>query len=156
MKKPGSTSDFISTRDRELYANFIQLLRNSELPLKDMFGAAAKMACSRFWVSERHAAEVISCMRRNADPERVERMYGQKRAMYCEILRRVEQLMERQPELCLQHAVDAVVCGEAPEFYLTGKSARVIIYRHRRKLRETRKEAERKNAAARKALGFTL
>lgn len=124
------------------------------MPLAEMFGAAARMPCSRFWVSERHAAEVISAMRRGASADRESRMYDQKRAMYCEILRRVNELMEKNPDICLQHAVDSVVCGEAPQFYLTNKSAKVIIYRHRRALREKKKEVERKNAALRGCLGL--
>ena len=39
------------------------------------------------------------------------------------------------PGLCMTRAVDEVVCEPAPRFYITDKSAKVIIYRIRRRIR---------------------
>lgn len=135
MKKKGSTSDFAVDRDKELYAAFRYILCNSRgVALIDMFGMAAKRPASRFWVSEERAAQVISWMLRGVASDRIERMVPQRRAMFEEIFRRVCAMMEADPSLCMTHAVNEVVTSPAPEFYLTPKSARVIIYRIRKRI----------------------
>ena len=50
MKKSGSISEFIEQRDRELSAAFREILLTADMPLSEMFAAAAKRPCSRFWV----------------------------------------------------------------------------------------------------------
>lgn len=104
----------------------------SDMPLRRMFGAAARRPCSRFWVSEARAAIVVSAMLRDEAPPR---MYERKLEMYREICRRVRLKMERDPGLCLTHAVNETIYEEAPEFYLTDESARSIIYRMRQRRR---------------------
>jgi len=139
MKKRGSTSDFTGQRDRELYTAFLEELSTSrDIPLRDIFARAAARPASRFWVSERRAADVIGAMLRGANPDTVEKMYPRRREMYGEILRRVRAKMEADPALCMTHAVDATVCEPAPSFYLTDESARCIIYRIRRRVRAAR------------------
>lgn len=133
MKTTGSTSDFIVDRDRELHESFMHVLRTAtDMPLRRMFGAAARRPASRFWVSEARAVTVISAMMRGCEPQR---MYARRREMYEELRRRVEEKMRRDPSLCLTHAVNEAVYEEAPEFYLTDESARSIIYRMRQKRR---------------------
>lgn len=134
MKKIGSVSDFIPDRDRELHRNFMDILRNSAgVALRDMFGMAARRPCSRFWVSERHAAEVVSALIKGKKHDEFEKMFPKRREMYEEITRRVKRLMSENPELCITSAVDQIVNEAAPEFYLTDKSAKIIIYRIRRR-----------------------
>lgn len=130
MKKLGSTSDFICERDRELMAAFRNVLIESDgIALRDMFGMAARRPCSRFWVAERRCAEVISRMLRG---DTLPDTPPQKRRMYEEILRRVTAWRRRNPGRPLSDAVFAAVNSPAPEFYLTDRSAREIIYRIRR------------------------
>lgn len=141
MKKKGSTSDFATQRDKELYAAFRDILCNSRgVALADMFGMAAKRPASRFWVSEERAAQVVSWMLRGASQEKIESMVAQRRAMFEEIYRRVRALMADDPSLCMTHAVNEVVASPAPEFYLSPKSARVIIYRIRARRKQLLKE----------------
>lgn len=149
MKKRGSTSDFAGARDEELYRNFMDLLRTADMPLREMFSAAARRPSSRFWVSEPRAEEVVSAMLRGTNKDVVEKMYPQKRKMYEEITRRVRARMQADSTLCVTHAVDAVIYEEAPEFYLTDESARLLIYRHRRRVRESKA----RNNNLRNALG---
>ncbi len=131
MKRKGSTSDFIPQRNRELTARFRELLATAEgVPLRDMFGMAARQPCSRFWVAEERAAEVVSAILRGGDTSS---FLPQKKRMYEEICRRVEAYRRRHPEATLADAAHAVVNGGAPEFYLTPDSAMVIIYKSRRK-----------------------
>lgn len=145
MKNSGSTSDFIADRDRELHASFMHVLRTAtDMPLRRMFGAAARRRASRFWVSETRAAIVISAMMRGCAPER---MYQKRKEMYDELCRRVTEKMRLDPDLCLQHAVNEAVYEEAPEFYLTDESARSIIYRmrqRRRRMQELRRALDLK------------
>lgn len=89
MKKIGSTSDFTASRDKELLSAFrSELMESCGLPLRELFGRAVKRPCSRFWVSELRAAEVISKMLKGEMPENV---VEQKRKMYNEILVRVQE-----------------------------------------------------------------
>lgn len=126
MKKKGSNIEFLVARDRELHRHFIDILQNSVgVPLRDMFGMAARRPCSRFWVSEVHATEVIAAMLRG---ERPLRQLPKRAEMYDELLRRVVEWRRIHPGHPLSDAVFACVNSPAPEFYLTDKSARVIIY----------------------------
>lgn len=134
MKKKGSTSDFARQRDRELYESFKQVLATSRgVALRDMFGMAAARPASRFWVSEERAAAVIGAMMRDGVEPATAGMFAGRRAMYEELFSRVIAKMTADPSLCMTHAVGEAVCEPAPCFYLTDKSAKVIIYRIRRR-----------------------
>lgn len=129
MKKKGAVSDFTKQRNEELKNAFkAQLYLLGTIPTEELFTRAAKMPASRFWVSERRAAEVISKMLKG------DMMFGmnpKKREMYIEILIRVREEMRREPGITVTEATFRAVNSPAPEFYLTPKSARVIIYRIR-------------------------
>lgn len=129
MKKKGAVSDFTKQRNEELKNAFkAQLHLLGTIPTEELFTRAAKMPASRFWVSERRAAEVISKMLKG------DMMFGmnrKKREMYVEILIRVKEEMHREPGITVTEATFRAVNSPAPEFYLTPKSARVIIYRIR-------------------------
>lgn len=129
MKKIGSVSDFGPQRDKELlqaFRNQLHLL--GSIPADELFTRAAMSRASRFWVSERRAAAVISKMLKG---DRILAMNRKKREMYFEILRRVKEIIDAEPDITLSEAVFRAVNSEAPEFYLTPKSARVMIYRLR-------------------------
>lgn len=141
MKKRGSTSDFIAQRNRELLRCFRYVLETSRgVALRDMFGMAARMPASRFWVSEVRAAEVISRMLKGEcqDPKQCE----QKRRMYDEIFRRVVDWRRLNPGHPLSDAVFHAVNSPASEFYLTDASAKVIIYAARRSGKRERKDTD--------------
>lgn len=135
MKKKGSTAEYTSERDSELYAHFLELLRTADMPLGEMFGAAARRPCSRFFVSLERAAAVVVPMLRGAVTSLPESVYEGRRRMYAEIAGRALELMEDDPDLLPTHAVERVINGPAPEFYLSDWAARQIIYRHRRRLK---------------------
>lgn len=129
MKKIGSVADFGPQRDKELLAAFRdQLHLLGSIPTKELFTRAAKMPASRFSVSERRAAAVISKMLRG---DRILSMNTKKREMYLELYRRVRRIREEVPGISLNEACFRAVNSPAPEFYLTPKSARVMIYRLR-------------------------
>lgn len=138
MKKKGSQSDFIEVRDAELHSRFMDLLRSERgKSLGELYGAAARCKASRFWVSPERAADVLSGMERGVKD--MERMYPERRRMYEELSRRVADKRAESPERPMMHIVEEVVEQEAPEFYITEKSAKVIICRYVRRRRERRR-----------------
>lgn len=135
MKKKGSTAEYTAARDSELYANFLEILRTSDMPLGEMFGAAARRPCSRYFVSAERAAAVVVPMLRGACTGIAESVYEGRKRMYADIATKALELMEDNPDLLPTHAVEQVICQPAPEFYLSDWAARQIIYRHRRRLK---------------------
>lgn len=147
MKKRGSVVEHREARDRELHARFLEVLREGEVDkLSEMYGEAARRPCSRFWVSEMRAAVVLGTIRRNGEEAALAGMEPKRREMYLELWRRVKDLMGLRPGLCLTHAVVEVVNGGAPEFYITEKSAKILIYKEGRRRRAS--ISERKGGEA--------
>ncbi len=129
MKKLGSTADFIPQRNKELLEAFKQeLYQLGNISNDRIFSRAAHRKASRFWVSEQRAAVVVSKMLKG---DRLLTMNRKKREMYFEIFKRVRILLEHNPHRTISDAVFEVVNSPAPEFYLTDKSARVLIYKIR-------------------------
>ncbi|MDE7402683.1 MAG: hypothetical protein K2M87_04640 [Muribaculaceae bacterium] len=147
MKKPGNTSDFIEQRDKELYAAFLEALKNPECKsLAEMHELAANTPCSRFWVSEQRAALVVSEIYRFGADKALADAFPQRKRMYLEIFRRVVQLRSQKSELCLLHAVAEVIEQPAPEFYLTPLSSKITIYKIARRRRLARKLQAKRNS----------
>ena len=129
MKKRGSVSEFKKQRAEELLKAFkSQLHLLGVVESKQLFARAAKCKASRFWVSEHRAGVVVSQIYKGS---RLERMNPKRREMYFEIYRRVKELRDANEGMTLNEAVFRVVNSPAPEFYLTSKSARAMIYKIR-------------------------
>jgi len=129
MKKIGSVVEFTPQRDEELLKAFkSQLHLLGTIPLQEIFTRAAMQPASRFWVSERRAMIVISKMIKG---DRILSMNPKKREMFYEIYRRVRSIIKDEPDITLTEATFRAVNSQAPEFYLTPKSARAMIYRLR-------------------------
>lgn len=128
MKRQGSTSDFMATRNRELLQTLRQLIVTTRgVAMNDLYAMAARSPCSRFWVSEKRACEVVSRMLRGIDTE-IDAL-PQRNRMYREIFLRVLEWRRHNPGHPLTDAVFAAVNSPAPEFYITPESAKVIISR---------------------------
>ena len=78
----------------------------------------------RFWVSEEQASKVVSYMMRG---NKIDYMSDNKRKMFEEIYARVIKMREEHPDIRLFHLVEIIVAQEAPCFYMTSGSAKVII-----------------------------
>lgn len=129
MKKKGSVADFTPQRNDELLKAFRnQMYMLGSLPIAELFNRAAMSPASRFWVSEHRALVVISRMLKG---DRILTMNPKKREMFFEIFHRVSRILEDEPGLTLTEAVFRAVNSPAPQFYLTPKSARTMIYRLR-------------------------
>lgn len=129
MKKPGSVVEFNSQRDKELleaFRNQLHLL--GTLSMDEIFLRTSMSPASRFWVSEHRASTVVSKMLKG---DLISSMNPKKREMFFEIYRRVKRMLEEERGLTLSEAVFRVVNSPAPQFYLTQKSTRAMIYRIR-------------------------
>lgn len=129
MKKPGSIVEFSTQRDKELLEAFRKQLHFlGTLSMDEIFLRTSMMPSSRFWVSEHRAATVVSKMLKG---DLISSMNPKKREMFFEIFRRVKKELEKKPKMTLTEAVFRVVNSPAPQFYLTQKSTRAMIYRIR-------------------------
>lgn len=129
MKKKGAVAEFGPQRDRELLQAFRALfLKLGNVPAEALFAKAAESPASRFWVSEKRAAYVVSKMLKG---DRILSMNPKKREMFFELARRVKSHIRNEPGITLTEATFRAVNSPAPEFYLTPNSARVMIYRIR-------------------------
>lgn len=138
MKHIGSQSDFKEHRDNELHKAFARQLKNTATTDdKNFYTNVVKTPCSRFWVSELRAAEVVGRMRKGRPLSAT--VLPEKRRMYQEINTRVEAWMEENPDQPLIRGVEAVVWGAAPEFYMSPETARKNIRRILAEARERRK-----------------
>lgn len=133
MKKRGCTFEYERERDDDLlrvYRDAIHAARHIHMP--DILNAVVNSASRRFWVSEERAAIVIGQLLRG---ESIPHMRTLKREMFDEILRRVLLLRSQYPDMTISMLVFHVVRQQAPKFYLTPGSAKVILSRIRKKRR---------------------
>lgn len=136
MKKFGNRCEFGPQRDRELHRRFVDILTTSRgLSVAQMYALAATSPASRFWVSEPRATAMVSAMLRCGDTEALAGCVPGRAAMYMEIFRRVRAALDAGDTRPLSHIVGEVVESPAPEFYLTPKSAKVIICAYMRRRR---------------------
>ena len=122
MRKKDATGDCIAARDRE----FLEVVKeelnlNERLSLTELLKRAILHRASRFWVSEERAYEVVLLINKGVFVE----SSPCKRRMYREIHRRVTERQKKINE-SLKASVFAVVNGEAPEFYISMRTARRI------------------------------
>lgn len=141
MKKAGSTSDFTEARNKELLRAVRRLVMDPSCKsMTQVYARAVMEPCSRFWVSERRAAEVISKMLHGDD--RDWKSVPLRSKMYRELCRRVTAWREENPGHHLSDAVFAAVNSQAPEFYLTPESAMVIVSRIMKRNAERRRASK--------------
>ncbi len=124
MKRKGSTSDFAQERNAELRAAFFSS-KNYNTDLSNMQRLVATPA-SRFWVDPYRARDVMSRM--EADPDALSGMIPQRRRMYAALFKRYREIRERNPGMPKIKCVTEAVFEGAPEFFLTPRTARAIIY----------------------------
>lgn len=140
MKKKGNKIEFIADRDRELHKAFMELLAvPGGMPLREMYGAAASRPCSRFWVSEPRAAIVMGRMLALGPVAALAGMLPRRADMYRELFSRVQALLNGDDPISIAEATARAVNSPAPSFFLTDKSARVIIYDYTRRRRLARR-----------------
>lgn len=135
MKQRGSQFEYQEERDADLMKVYNEILEKEKFPfhLMDVMKKVVHHSSKAFWVSTQRAFNVISRMRRGEDPEL---KCENKRLMFEEIYRRVRELEDKHPEERLFLLVEQVVFTEAPSFYMTPASAKVIIHKIKKKWRK--------------------
>lgn len=140
MGRRGKKGRFFEYRD-ERNADLLRVFKEcilSALPTDGMCQIYRKMVSQkskRFWVSEEQASKVVSYMMKGGD---ISYMSDNKQKMFAEIYHRVSKLQDQYPEARLYLLVEEVVSSEAPCFYMTPESAKVIISQIKKRCYEQR------------------
>lgn len=124
--KKGRHFEYRDERNADLLQVFRQCVMSSPVNegMNEVYQRIVNSKSKRFWVSEEQASKVISYMMRG-NP--IDYMGDNKKKMFEEIYTRVIKLKEDNPDERLYQLVEKVVSQEAPCFYMTPGSAKVII-----------------------------
>ncbi len=129
MKKTGDVYELKEERDAELLRTFrLHLMQDGMVRLPECAERTVMSPTSRFWVSRERATLVMYGLLRGKGLDGMSRT---RREMYGEIFRRVLAAREEHPDWTVADLTDYVVRQPAPRFYLTPKSAVVILCRIR-------------------------
>lgn len=124
MKHKGSTFPYKSERDAELMRVFRkEMLSRCHTTVKDVFRTVADSPCSRLWITEERAAEVIKAMMAG----RLRCISRFKNEMYAELYARFIRMKEENPYIPFSKLVFVAVNSPAPKFYLSPSQVRLII-----------------------------
>ncbi len=126
MKKKGSVCEYSRERDKMLIKAFRTCISESaSINLDEIFAEVSRFPAERFYVSELRAMAVI----RHHLKKGVWTVRGGRRLeMFRELEARVLNLMGADSELEFEDAVVMAVNSPAPNFYLTPRSCRTLIY----------------------------
>ncbi len=131
MKHKGSIIDFTPKRNAEIIRTYRTIIAHADrIDRNKVFAQVANSPCSRFWVSEERAYQVVLAMLKGHPI--VYTMTPNKREMFTEIHRRVCLYRTEHPDMLLADAVWDVVNSRAPKFYMTPKTIEEIINRIKR------------------------
>lgn len=130
MRRLGDVYEFKEERDRELLQTFhLNLMRRGAIKLSECVKRTVMSPSSRFWVSKERATLVMYSMLRGKSNEG---MSLTRQEMYREIYRRLLLLKQEHPDWSVSQLTEVVVRQPAPRFYLTPKSALVILCKVRK------------------------
>jgi len=139
MKHRGSKFEYTVERDADLLRAWREQISSRKIiVVDDVFKSLVDMPSKRFWVSCERASIVLTKMFSVQEEEMEEllsKMRGEKGEMYRELALRVKQKMHNEG-LPFQIAVSNVVNEQAPRFYLTPKSAKIIFYKMCRRMKK--------------------
>ncbi len=124
--------DFSQERSDDLMRAYDEYIQSCDyIRLPELFRTIVNMPSVRFWVSEIRAAAVVSAIRRGTAD--LDSMLPLKKEMYLEIYHRVMQLRREHPEKTLYELCAIVVLQPAPKFYLTPGSARMMVWKAKKR-----------------------
>lgn len=138
MKHYGSIFECERERNEDLIRAYREQIRScAVIRIPDIFERVVNMPSKRFWVSEERAAIVIASMMKG---NKLEGMRHTKREMFHEIYQRVMELKSKlSTKMSILDMVSIVVRQDAPKFYLTAGSAKVIFYKIKKEWYSTRR-----------------
>ena len=130
-KTSGAILEYADERIAHLMNEYLRYISSSpHIRMEELFSHVVNQPAPRFWVSPVRAAVVIASMFRgntlhNMRPSKIE--------MFREIYRRVVALREKRPCAPLSVIVEEIVMSPAPKCYLSPSSAKIMIYKAKRK-----------------------
>lgn len=124
--KKGRFFEYREERNADLMRAFKECILSASINegMTEVYRRTVSTPSKRFWVSEEQASKVISQMIKGKD---IGYMRDSKKRMFYEIYDRVSKLKDENPGTRLLLLIEEVVSSEAPCFYMTPKSAKVII-----------------------------
>lgn len=127
MKKQGNISLHIEDRDMALVAEFRRKIHSASiLDLDSIFHEIASGPAPRFYVAEDRVLEILRVKRLTGD---FPLKFPLRRAMFAEIERRANLLIDTGEAENIVDAVYMTVFRPAPSFYLEPSTVKVTIYR---------------------------
>lgn len=139
MKQKGALMEHSEERVRDLmraHDSYIDQCRVIRMP--EVYKAIAEHKARRFYVSDTRANVVVThLLKWGKAPGR---MLPLKRMMYEEITRRVKQRMKEMPMQPVRAIVAQVVREPAPQFYITAGTAKVMVCKWKRKMKQLEQE----------------
>lgn len=131
MKQYGAKIEYSEERVRDLmrvhdeYIDKCKYIRMTEL-----YNTIVNKPSKRFWVSETRCAIVVSAIMRGEDV--LSAMWPTKKEMFLELYRRVSDLKIKNPDKTMIELCAMAVNQEAPKFYLSPGTAKVMINKYRK------------------------
>lgn len=127
MKHKGCKTEFQRERDNDLYRAYREVQNTHKAQsMHQIVKKVVSMPSKRFWVSPERATCVVTAILKNKP---LPRMMPTRKEMFIEITNRVRQLIEQYPKTPVMHLVEKVIYKPAPHFYLTPKTAYVLLYK---------------------------
>lgn len=137
MKRPGTKIEYSEERVRDLmraHDEYIDTCKH--ISMVDLYKAIVDKPSKRFWVSETRCAIVVSAMMRGEDV--LDAMWPTKREMFQELYDRVMVLKKLYPDKTMIELCTMAIYQEAPKFYLSPGTAKVMISKYRKRWRRER------------------
>lgn len=125
MKRIGDVYELKRERDAELLRTFqLHLMQEGMVHLPECAERTVMSPTSRFWVSKERATLVMYSI---LNGKSLDYMSESKQEMYSEIYRRLLVARQEHPDWAIADLTAYVVRQPAPRFYITPKSAIVIL-----------------------------
>lgn len=105
------------------------LARCKHISMPEVYKTIVKKPADRFWISDIRATKVIYAIIKG---DKLKYMRPLKREMFFEIYNRVMKMKEQNNNWSISKCCAIVVTQEAPQFYLTPGSAKVMICKARK------------------------
>ena len=135
MKKKGNVTGYAAARMADLVRAYKECtVSASHIVINNVCRNMAEMPSKRFWVSPTRASVVVSLLLRGNDALRL--MHPLRREMSTDIYSRGMALRERHQTAPWRKFCKRAVRQPAPKFYLTPKSIKVMLCKHKRSLKE--------------------
>lgn len=131
MKQPGTKIEYSEERVRDLMRAHDEYIDSCKyISMTELYKTIVDKPSKRFWVSETRCALVVSAMIRGEDV--LDTMWPAKREMFQELYGRVMVLKRQYPNKTLIELCTMAIYQEAPKFYLSPGTAKVMISKYRK------------------------